>query len=686
MSSVSGYRTTPLRALAALALVLPLLGTSQLCAQSPGDLPPGKVLNEISPGVSQVLDAPEPPRIAEPPAIPETLPDIPAPSAKPTAPTERLFNEPAVPFFSQPAQAPALPPVPVETVPPMLVERIAETFRIPLDAPLGYTGPSSVVPRETQSSERFIPVEDRWRIGFPMWDRYGKGHPPVDDYPYVVGNWWDPFNQNVLKGDYPIMGQSTFFVFTASSRTIVEGRQVPIPTTPFESTSRPFSQPFFGRPNQAAVNQFVALSFDLFHGDAAFRPVDWRFKLTPVFNVNYLANQEIGIINPNVETGLDRTRSFVSLQEWFFETKLADIGPNYDFVSARIGSQPFNLDFRGFLFADTNLGVRLFGNRNSNREQFNLVYFDQREKDTNSGLNSFNERNQQILAGNYYVQDTLFPGYTSQVSMLYNRDDPTFKFDRNNFLVRPDPVGVFQPHGLDVVYFGFAGDGHINRFNITHQYYWAVGHDSRNPMANKPQSISAHFGAVELSYDRDWVRFRTSYLFASGDNNPNNSQACGFDAVFDDPNFAGGEFSYWQRQAIRLFGVNLTNRGSFLPNLRSSKIQGQSNFVNPGLQLLNLGMDFEITPKCRLVTNCNMMWFEQVAVLQTFTYQEAIHRFIGTDLSAGIEYRPLLNNNVIINFGAATLLPGVGFHDLYDNIVGGANPMAAAFIDVILTY
>ncbi len=686
-----------------------VLARSLLGEDGGAKLPQGKTLRELSPGVSVVEDAPVPktPVIEPPPTAPVELPkelpkDLPKqlpielpdfnfptilqpPPSPPTAPPPAREID-----LRQPLQSPALPFLPkaappaTSVTPPAPV--FAADFRTPIDAPLGFTGRSSVVPSETQIDPRYVPMEDRWRLGFPEWDRYGKGHPLVDDYPYKKGHWWDPYNQNVLKGDYPIAGQNTFFVATGRSQSIAEFRQVQIPTTPLESTVRPFSQPFSGRPNQAALNQYFFLSLDLFHGDAAFRPFDWRLKVTPAFNVNFLANQEVGIVNPNVLSGLDRTRTFVAMQEYFVESKLADLGPNFDFVSVRAGSQPFVSDFRGFLFSDVNLGVRLFGNRNSNREQFNLAYFEQREKDTNSGLNSFNERSQQIVTANYYKQDCVFPGYTAQCSVLYNRDDPTFKFDRNNFLVRPDPVGVFAPHGLDVVYLGWAGDGHINRFNITHQYYWATGHDSRNPMANKAQEISAHFAAVELSYDRDWVRFRTSWLFASGDNNPNNSQACGFDGVLDDPVFAGGEFSYWQRQSIRLFGVNLTNRGSFFNNLRSSKTQGQSNFVNPGMQLLNAGMDFEITPKCRLVTNCNLLWFDEVAVLQTFTFQDKIHRFIGTDISAGVEYRPLLNNNVIINFGVASLLPGRGFHDLYDNIAGPVNPMLAAFIDVGLTY
>src|SRR5262245_60649577 len=37
----------------------------------------------------------------------------------------------------------------------------------PVDPPLGYTGPSGILPREEQQSSHFVPMEDRWRIGFP---------------------------------------------------------------------------------------------------------------------------------------------------------------------------------------------------------------------------------------------------------------------------------------------------------------------------------------------------------------------------------------------------------------------------------------------------------------------------------------------------------------------------------------
>jgi hypothetical protein len=95
----------------------------------------------------------------------------------------------------------------------------------------------------------------------------------------------------------------------------------------------------------------------------------------------------------------------------------------------------------------------------------------------------------------------------------------------------------------------------------------------------------------------------------------------------DNPNFAGGQFSFWQRQAIKLFGVNLVNANSFIPDLRSSKFEGQSNFVNPGLILFNVGVDFELTPKLRMINNLNFMWFDETTILEQFTFDGHIVRF-----------------------------------------------------------
>ena len=585
---------------------------------------------------------------------------------KSIAPTDRI-NSVLPPFDSYPPET-------------------APYFRTPFQAPLGFTGPSSVAPTESQSTGHFIPIEDRWRIGSPTWDRYGKGHPVGDDYPFVQGAWYDPFNQNVLKGDFPIAGQDTFLKFQFKQLNLFEYRQTPIPTTPFEATQNPSENEFFGNPNQFFFTQYNSAAFDLFKGDAAFKPVDWRLRMNVIFNQNYLKVQELGVVSPDVRKGTNRHKTDWALEEWFYETKIADMSPNYDFISVRAGSQPFTSDFRGFIFSDINRGVRLFGNRLSNQDQYNVIFFDQTEKDTNSLLNTFDDRHQNTLIMNYYRQDFVFPGYNSELSFHYNRDKASTKFDRNGFLVRPDPVGVFSPHQVDSYYLGWAGNGHINRYNISHALYYVTGTDELNPIAGQPQTISAFMGALELSYDRDWARFRCSYFYASGDSDPNDSRATGFDAIFDNPNFAGGEFSYWNRQQIKLFGVNLVNRQSLLPDLRSSKFQGQTNFVNPGIQLVNTGFDADLTTKTKLITNANYLWFNHTAPLEALVFQNNIRSQIGLDLSAGIEYRPLLNNNVIFVSGLSGLIVGNGFRDLYQPLNGHVSNLAAGFFEAAFEY
>lgn len=592
---------------------------------------------------------------------------------------------------TQPVDPPSVlrrPGAPEATGPvlPDAINPVSILFRPKFEMPTGFTGRSSIQPSNFQTDGHFIPMEDRWRLGMPNWDRYEKGHPNTQQYQFDIGQWYDPYRQNVIKGDYPIFGQNTFLDVTITSLTLVEPRTVPAPTTPFESTNRPLTENFFGNPNQIGSNQFISVGVDLFHGDGAFKPVDWRIKITPIFNANILTVEELALVNPDVRQGTQRERTFTALEEWFVEKKIADWGTYYDFASVRVGSQYFVSDFRGLVFNNINRSARLFGSAEANQIQYNLIYFNMQEKDTNSGLNTFDNRNQQVVIANLYYQDFVFPGYTAQASFHYNHDDPTFLFNNNNFLVRPDPVGVYQPHTLDVFYVGWAGDGHINRFNINHAFYAALGSDTRNPLANQAQSIMAYLGALEISYDRDYARFRTSFFYASGDGDPNNGHATGFDSIFDRQNFAGSFFSWWGRNRVPLFGVGLKQEFSLLPDLRSSKNQGQSNFVNPGINLINLGFDLDLTPKLKMINNCNFMWFDKTASLEQFLYQGNINRQIGTDLSVGLEYRPLLNNNLQLTCGVATLIPGDGFKDLYNNLSSEAPSMVLGFTQMVVQY
>jgi len=538
--------------------------------------------------------------------------------------------------------------------------------------------PESYAPPIESAEADFQEFTDRWRVVLPPYELT------------VPGSRWDPYNQNRWKGDLPIHGQDLFLNLSAVADTLAEPRQLPTPSG--ASANRPGSLQFFGRNGQLLLTETVGFSADLFKGETAFRPVDWRIKASVVADVNYLRVAENGVVNPDVRQGTSRTDGFVALQELFGEVKLADLSPSFDFVSVRAGIQPFNSDFRGFIFTDTNLGVRLFGSYESNRDQFNLAGFDQLEKDTNSGLNTLDARHQQVAVASVYRQDFLVPGYTAQASVHYLHDEATLHYDTNGFLVRPDPVGSFTPHTVQAVYLGWTGLGHFGRVNVDHAFYYVTGTDSLNPIAGPDPSggnhdqvdIRAGMAALELSVDRDWWRPRLAYLYASGDGNPTGRTAHGFDSILDNPAFAGGGFSFWNRFGIRLpdTGVALVNRGSLLPDLRSSKDEGQPNFVNPGLHLLSAGVDLDLTPRLRVEVNGNYLRFDQTEVLELLLFQAPIRREIGWDLSLGARFRPFLNNNVVLLAGVATLLPGAGFKDIY----GDRGPLYAAFANVVLSF
>jgi hypothetical protein len=526
------------------------------------------------------------------------------------------------------------------------------------------------VPLDESAEADFQATTDRWRIIPPPYE--------VN----VKGSLWDPYNQNVLKGDYPVWGQNVFLNLTGSWDTLVEVRKTPVPSGP--SSERAGSAQFLGNDTQFLLNQNFILSADLFKGDTAFKPFDWRAKFTFIGNINYANVEERGVLFPDVRRGTDRTDGTPALQEAFVEAKLADLSPNYDFVSIRAGIQPFNSDFKGFVFSDQTLGVRLFGNYHNNLDQYNLVYFDRLEKDTNSGLNRYRLRDQKLLIANYYRQDFLVKGYTTQFSIHQLWEGKTFHFDQNDFLVRPDPIGSFREHAINATYLGWTSFGHIERINIDSAFYYVLGHDTRNSIAGRSVDIAAYMGALELSIDRDWLRPKISYFHASGDGDPLDGTGHGFDAIFDNPLFAGGGFSYWNRLGVKLTGtgVNLVNRGSLLPDLRSSKDEGQPNFVNPGIHIFNVGLDAEFTPKVKGIFNANYMFFDTTRPLKVVLQQNRVDGEIGWDLSAGIRYRPYLNNNVIILVGTAVFFPGKGFSDIF----GQRSTQFHSFSNVILTF
>ena len=568
---------------------------------------------------------------------------------------------------------------PLETIPSL------EAPPAPPEPPSAPTpeAPPTPTPAATPSPAPppdFVPMRNRWDIPYP------------EDPRFVKGRLVDPYNQNVLKGDKPVAGDSIFLVLTGILEAPLEQRRLPVASG--VSTKDPGSLEFFGRGGQTFTSPRALVSAEVFKGQTAFRPKTFAIKATGALDLNYLRVQENNNVDVDVREGTTRQRQDFSLEEGFAEAKLADLSPNFDFVSVRAGIQPFVSDFRGFVFADSNLGARLFGNAGNNRWQYNAAYFDLLEKETNSELNTFDKRAQKVFVANLFRQDFLAHGY--QVSLSYHRsqDDPTTHYDANGFLVRPAKIGSVRPHEIRANYLGFAGDGHLGRLNVSHAYYYVFGTDSDQPLAGRAQDIRAQMAAAELSIDRNWLRVKASAFWASGDDDATDGQARGFDSIYDGTNFAGGPFSFWSRSAIALTqtGVLLKTPGSLLPDLRSNKFEGQASFVNPGVLLVGLGLDAELTPRLKGVVNANYLRFDKTGALDLLLFQPGIRKSIGFDLGAGFLWRPLLNENVLIEGGFTGLLPGAAFDDIYASACSVPGCGAASrklfngFVLVKLTY
>ena len=244
-------------------------------------------------------------------------------------------------------------------------------------------------------------------------------------------------------------------------------------------------------------------------------------------------------------------------------------------------------------------------------------------------------------------------------------------------------LGGGYARNYDVGYLGYNGDGHFGRLNLTASTYLAVGSETAGPFTGKHSNILAGFAALEASMDFDWIRPRLSFLYGSGDNNPYDSTEHGFDAILENPMFAGGDTSFWARQSLPYFqvlpyaqatpyanGIKLNGRNGILNALRSSKEQGQSNFVNPGIQLYGLGADFDVLPELRVSVNANQLFFDNTAVLEATQNGRHIGRNIGFDTSVALVYRPFQTQNVIFRLSGAVLIPGDGFKDLYGDHLG----------------
>ncbi|MDR3418041.1 MAG: FimV/HubP family polar landmark protein [Nevskia sp.] len=645
-------------------------------AGSPEHIKPGSVLRV--PTAQEILAIPAaeayavysggaatPRAVAEKPAVPAAAP-MPAAAPAHAAPVQSVaMAQPAGVSWADkmtetlhglPETAPDEPPPDLRRISGETPRTVPEDTQ-PLPDPNRVSRLAPVAAPEAWKEWEKAPIPDRWRL--------------LNTLGLVPQHWYDPYNQNTYKGDKPIRNGDEFINLNVTADATYEYRRLPTPVGG-QGTNTPGQNDIFGGPRQTLFNGNLILAAVYYKGDTTFKPPEYELHLTPVLNYNYTTAEEAGVLNVDPGKGRYRSDQFIGLQEAFVDYHIRNVSDRYDFDSVRFGIQPFSTDFRGFLFQDNQLALRFFGNRDNNRWQYNLAWIRRLEKNTNSGLNdvTVQPRQDDIFVANVYRQDWPVLAFTSQLTVVHNRnrENGSQFYDDNGFLQRPAILGTESPRKYHVTYVGYNGDGHFGRLNLTMSTYLEAGNQDRGVFNDNTKRIRGLFAAGEASYDIDWLRLRLSGVYASGDHNPYNGTAGGFDAIFENPLIAGSDTSFWIRQAIPLIGgggVALSQRNGLLADLRSSKDFGQSNFENPGIILVGLGADADLLPQLRLSGNFNHLWFDSSQVLQFARNQGGISNNIGWDLSTAVIYRPFFTQNIIFRLSGAMLIPGEGYRQLF---------------------
>lgn len=500
-------------------------------------------------------------------------------------------------------------------------------------------------------------VPDRWRLVEQL------GRPVTFGNPYAASN--------PLKGDRPTFGGDGFTNLSVTSNTLLEPRLIPS-TSPLPPATVPGAIRTRTR-DETFSSQTVSFDAAVYRGDTVFRPPDWQWRFNPVINYS---STHAGSTNAG--------GGVFAIQGLSFEKHLRDVSSRYDFDSVRIGIQPFTSDFRGFLLSDQPLAMRFFGTRDDNVFQYNLALISRVPKDR-VRLNDVGRGipNNQIALGNLYWQDAPVPGVTSEFILALNRNravGPQLLFAADGVAAGP---AVRTPHGYDVAYLGYGLDGHFGRLNATAMVYGLGGREQRGTFVDQSTQVRSLFAADELSVDFDWRRVRLSMLHSSGDGNPFDRRAQGFDTLTSGAIFAGSDSSFFFHQRLALAGgvFDLKSRDGLLPSLRAAGNSGDSDFSNPGLDLLGLGLDLSLTPQLTVSLDANQLWFDKTGVLDALLNQSAIPKRLGAEVTLDAIWRPFASQNAIFRLSGSRMMPGPGYRAVY----GGSNPFSV-FALLILNY
>jgi hypothetical protein len=501
-----------------------------------------------------------------------------------------------------------------------------------------FGGVSAAFAQATAAPEGVEPSVNRWRLLEPM----GIGEKPRSPL-------YDPYAPSVAKGDIPIFGDKVFFSLTGVIDNFLEFKR----NLDFFSGGRFRNVPYH---EHNILGQLTAVAFfEIFQGDTVFTPKDWSIRVAPIMRFR------CGDLNAT-DHGCGE---YITLQEAFGEIKLFEIGQTFDATSGRVGIQGFNSDFFGLIYNDVQPGARIFSELERNQFKVNLAVFDRLNKEKLSALNELSKRRKhQVVALGVQWDDFILPGFNILPNFVYSHDEAP---------------GVAVGGDLNAFYFGFTTNGHIDRFNVNTAFYYVTGRTARNTPTRERQAISAGMAFAQVAYPINWLNPRFAIAYATGDGDVTDRKAAGFDSVFDNTAFGGGQFSYLFGEKIQLGAITVLRGNSVFPSLRGANATSQ--YVNPGVLAVNPGIDLTLTPTTLFEANYNYAQFDDTASLVGVAGRNVSNE-IGHEFNAGVTWKPLLNEQLLVFAGGAVFLPGQGIKDTF----GNDDPVYKAVVRVVLTF
>jgi hypothetical protein len=302
-------------------------------------------------------------------------------------------------------------------------------------------------------------------------------------------------------------------------------------------------------------------------------------------------------------------------------------------LNINIGLQEYKSDLIGSIYSDTDLGLRITGKFKG--IDWSIYGANRVENDLLSDYNQISDfRDQQIYIGHlqFKIGKTLF-----KPSVHLNIDDEgDHKRGRagNN-------------EDVKALYLGLTTYGPIGPVKLLTGLYGVFGEQDNVSLGGefglRDQRIKAFTFYFDVSYPMLEGKFtpHAGLVYASGDNDPLDNTAGGFDAISEDVNIWGSNgFVIDDRLSLGVLGGRtLLRSNSPFPSLRDS--DANSNFVNPGVIATNFGINSLPFEKLSLDANLTAFWWTETETLEAILDALGTPNRLGSSL--GVEYNMQAN-------------------------------------------